>query len=317
MARHPIRFGLQTGQQNVEWETLVSLWRDADSWGYDSLWNFDHFYPLFSDPAGPCLEGWTTLAALSQVAKRATVGALVNGNTYRHPSLTAKMTATMDHVSGGRFVLGIGAGWFELEHATLGFDFKDVRGRLEALDEALEIIRGLLTQEKTTVEGKHYRVKDALGSPKPLQTPYPPIMIGGSGEKVLLRIVAKHADVWNSFGDPARMKHLIEVIDRHGETVGRDTSRIEKTVAMLFGYGASAEREQRVLETAVGMVGGTIEEARARVMVGSKDECLERIAGFEKVGVTHFIFMIMPPYDREALRAFVEEVVPAAKRLRG
>lgn len=308
---HPIRFGIQTGQQNVEWASLLDLWRHADGWGYDSLWNFDHFYPIFAKPEGSCLEGWTSLAALSQATKRATVGTLVNGNTYRHPSLTAKMTATLDHVSGGRFVLGLGSGWFELEHQTLGFDFKDIPRRLQSLDEALQIIRGLLTQEKTTVAGKEYRVEDAYGAPKPIQRPHPPILLGGQGRKVLLKLVAKHADMWNGFGAPAQMKELVDVIDRHGETLKRDTSTIEKSVAMMFGYRASEEREKRVLQAAAGATGP--EDVRSKAMVGSKDECLERIAAFRKVGITHFIFMLFAPFDHEALQGFIEEVGPAAR----
>src|SRR6266852_5098288 len=182
MATHPIRFGIQTGQQSLEWAQMLALWQKADAWGYDSLWNFDHFYPIFVDPEGPCLEGWTTLAALAQATRRARIVTMVSGNTYRHPCVTAKMAATLDHVSSGRLNFGIGAGWFELEHKAFGIDFKTV------------------------------------------PQPHPPFMIGGTGEKVLLKIVAKHADMWNTGAQADRMKHLIEVIDRHGEAVGRDTS---------------------------------------------------------------------------------------------
>src|SRR5258708_16030369 len=127
MARHPIRFGIQTGQQGVEWSQILDLWRKADAWGFDSLWNFDHFYAIFMPPESPCLEGWTTLAALAQATSRARVGTLVSGNTYRHPCVTAKMAATLDHVSGGPVNLAIGAGSFDLDHPPSALDFKTVR----------------------------------------------------------------------------------------------------------------------------------------------------------------------------------------------
>jgi F420-dependent oxidoreductase-like protein len=236
MASHPIRFGIQTGQQNIAWDDMLAIWQKADGWGYDSLWNFDHFFAIFVDPTNPCFEGWTTLSALAQATKRARIGSLVNGNTYRNPCLTAKMAATLDHVSHGRLNFGIGAGWFQQEHDAFGMDFKTVPGRLAALDEALEIIKGMFTQPKTTVHGRHYRVTDAIGEPKPVQKPYPPIMIGGTGEKVLLRIVAKHADMWNAAGSAEFMAQKIDIIRRHGEKVDRDTDRIEKTVMMPLCY---------------------------------------------------------------------------------
>src|SRR5208282_3652291 len=129
MPKHPIRFGIQTGQMSVEWDRMREFWAKVDAWGYDSLWAFDHFYPIFSDPTGPCMESWTVLSALSQQTRRARIGALVNGNTYRNPCLTAKMAATLDHLSAGRLNLGLGAGWFEQEHQSLGFDFKTLSRR--------------------------------------------------------------------------------------------------------------------------------------------------------------------------------------------
>ncbi len=312
---HAIRFGVQTGQQNITWADLLDVWRKADAWGYDSLWNYDHFYPIFVDPEGPCLEGWTTLAALAQATTRARVGTLVNGNTYRHPCVTAKMAATLDHVSGGRFNLGIGAGWFEREHRDFGIDFKTVPARLRALDEACRIIRGMFTRDRTTLHGRHYHVTDALGLPKPVQQPYPPIMIGGTGEKVLLRIVAEHADMWNASAGAERMAHLIGVIARHAERVGRDPDAIEKTVLLPLCYGAPPEREQLVCGLLASMRQTTPEEARRQGIIGSKDECLATIDRFRRAGVTHFIFMLFPPYALDELQAFAEDVMPAARRM--
>ena len=322
MARHPVRFGIQTGQQGVEWSQLLDLWQKADAWGYDSLWAFDHFYPIFVDPQGPCLEGWTLVAALAQATRRARIGHMVTGNTYRHPCVLAKMAATLDHVSDGRLNLGIGAGWFELEHKSFGIDFKTVGGRLAALDESCQIIRGMFTQEKTTLHGKHYTVTDAMCLPKPIQRPHPPIMIGGTGRQVLLKLVAKHADMWNATNGAEEMRGLIEVIKRHGDAIGRDTDEIEKTVMMPLCYKAPRERQEFMCNLIVHMRATspsgartiTPEMARKEIMIGDKQECLDTVERYVAAGVTHFIFMTFAPYFVDEIQAFAEEVIPAARR---
>ncbi|HUI24942.1 MAG TPA: LLM class F420-dependent oxidoreductase [Candidatus Kryptonia bacterium] len=311
MGTHPIRFGIQTGQQGIEWSQMLDLWQKADAWGYHSLWNFDHFYPIFVDPEGPCFEGWTTLSALAQATKRARIGHLVNGNTYRHPCVTAKMAATLDHISGGRLNLGIGAGWFELEHRNFGIDFKTVRGRLEALEEACQIIRGMFTQPKTTVHGKHYNVTDAMGLPKPLQQPHPPIMIGGVGKKVLLRIVAQYADMWNASGSADYLRGLIDVIKRHGDAVKRDANRIEKTAMLPLCYNAPVPRQEFLCSLIANMRQTTPDEARKQIMIGSKQECLDTIERYTKAGITHFIFMTFAPFFEDEIHGFAADVMPA------
>ncbi|HVN30139.1 MAG TPA: TIGR03560 family F420-dependent LLM class oxidoreductase, partial [Candidatus Binataceae bacterium] len=237
MPTHPIRFGIQTGQQDCTWEQMRDFWQKVDAWGYDSLWAFDHFYPIFvPDPHGPCMENWTLLSALSQHTKHARIGALVNGNTYRNPALTAKMAATLDNICGGRLNLGLGSGWFELEHNSLGFDFKTIPQRLEALEESCRIIKGMFTDAKTTLRGKHYTVVDAVCNPKPVQQNMP-LMIGGHGERVLLKIVAQYADMWNmTNAAAAEMRRLIGVIERHADTVGRDADKVEKTLMLAMSY---------------------------------------------------------------------------------
>jgi F420-dependent oxidoreductase-like protein len=317
MTKHPVRFGFQSGQQNVTWERMRDVWQKLDAWGYDSLWAFDHFYPIFTpDPAGPCMENWTLLGALSQNTKRARIGSLVNGNTYRNPCLTAKMAATLDQISGGRLNLGLGAGWYELEHRSFGVDFKTIGGRLRALDESCEIIKSMFANEKTTLHGKHYNVVDAVCNPKPIQKPGVPLMIGGRGEKDLLRIVAKHADMWNTMhSNPAEMKRLIGVIERHGDTVGRNTDEIEKTIMMPLCYRASKDREQLIAGTVASMARVTPEQARDRIMIGSKQECLDKIDQYLKAGVTHFIFSLRwPILVEDEFQAFAEEVIPSVRR---
>ena len=310
--KHPIRFGVQTAQQNVTWNELVELWSKCDQWGFDSLWVFDHFYPIFvPDPTGPCMEGWTLLSALSQHTKHARIGALVNGNTYRNPCVTAKMAATLDVLSGGRLNLGIGAGWFELEHRSFGIDFKTIPGRLQALSESLRIIKGMFTEEKISLDGRHYKVIDAVCSPKPLSKPHPPIMIGGQGEKTLLKIVAREADMWNATGDAERMAHLISVINRHCDIVGRNPDDIEKTIMIGLCYRAPKEREQAMMSIIGAMNGKQPEEARKQIMIGDKQECLDTIERYSKAGVTHFIFMSMAPFFLDDYQRFAEEVMPA------
>jgi F420-dependent oxidoreductase-like protein len=311
---HPIRFGVQTGQQGIAWAEMLDLWQKADAWGYDSLWNFDHFLPIFTDPAGPCFEGWTTLSALGQATKRARIGHLVNGNTYRNPCILAKMAATLDHVTGGRLNLGIGAGWFELEHRAFGIDFMSVPRRLGALEESCRILKGMFSGEKFSLAGRHYTIEDAIGNPRPVQSPHPPIMIGGTGEKVLLRIVARHADMWNASSSAERMAHWIDVIRRHGDAAGRDTAAIEKTVMMPLCYTADTARQQFVCQLVAGMQQCSPEEARERVMVGARQECLDRVERYARAGVTHFIFMLFQPFFPDEVQAFAEEVAPAARR---
>ena len=313
MSRHPIRFGIQTGQQNVEWADLSALWAKADGWGYDSLWVYDHFYPIFVDPAGPCLEGWTLLSALSQVTSRARIGHLVVGNTYRHPCVTAKMAATLDQVSGGRLNLGLGAGWFEREHADFGIDFKSVLGRLEALEESVQIIRGMFTQPRTTLHGTHYHVTDAIGLPKPLQDPHPPLMVGGTGRRVLLRIVAQYADLWNAFASAETMAELIGVLAGHAERLGRDPGEIEKTVMLPLCYRAGREREEFTTAVVAGMQQTSPEAARRMIMIGERQECLDTVARYVRAGVTHFIFMLFAPYFVDEVQAFAEEVAATVR----
>lgn len=291
------------------WPQIQEVWTKADALGYDSLWAYDHFYPIFTEPTGPCFEAWSLIGALAQVTKRARIGHLVNGNTYRNPCVLVKSATTIDHISGGRLNLGIGAGWFEHEHESLGIDFKTVRGRLEALDESCQIIKGMFSDEPFSLSGAHYQVKDAICQPKSVQSPHPPIMMGGFGRKVMLRLVAKYADMWNSNKGPDEMAELVEVIRRHGDDVGRDTSVIENTVMMPLGYKAAKEKDEFLCAVVAGMLETTPQEARKAIMLGSKQECLDTIERYQKAGVTHFIFMLMAPYDLDEIAGFAEDVM--------
>ena len=244
---------------------------------------------------------------------RARIGHLVNGNTYRNPCMLAKMVTTVDHIAGGRTVLGLGAGWFEPEHRSFGIPFRTVRERLEALDESCRILKALLAGEKVTLEGKYYSVKDAVCRPVPLQAKVP-IMIAGEGRNVLLRIVARHADMWNAVGSPEKMADLGRVIARHCDKERRDPAEIEKTVMMPICYTTDEDRQSMM----AGLLAATFSLdpalARRQMMIGSRDECLETIDAYTRAGVTHFIFMLMAPYPLEELQAFAEEVMAPARR---
>src|SRR6266581_4567542 len=225
---HPLRFGLKASGQGVTIEELRAVWRIADEGGFDHLWDFDHLASI--GPAGPdrpIYEGWAVQAAMAEATKRVRIGCLVTGNTYRHPVVLAKLAVTVDHLSGGRLELGIGAAWAEIEHRMYGIEGLD--HRVGRLSESLHIIKSLFTQERTNFEGRYYRFEDAIANPKPIQKPYPPIWIGASGESTL-KLTARHADVWNiSGGGPDEIKPLIAKFEEACGAVGRDQAEIRRS----------------------------------------------------------------------------------------
>jgi F420-dependent oxidoreductase-like protein len=230
-----LRFGLKLSQ-NASIDQLRGLWRLADEAGFDSCWVMDHFATLGARDDGPIFEAWAMLAAMAQLTSRTRIGCAVVGNTYRHPAVLAKMAVTVDHVSGGRLEFGIGAGWAENEHTMLGLEFGTRNDRADRLEESVQIIRSLWTQPRTTFEGKHYRLQDAVAEPKPVQQPHPPIWIGGSGPKRTLRIAARYADVWNAAGgSPEEVAASATILDQHCADVGRNPSEIRRSVQFRVG----------------------------------------------------------------------------------
>lgn len=235
-----MRFAVKTASHNTEWAAVLDLWREADRIElFESGWNFDHFQPIFSDPSGPCLEGWTMLAALAQATSRIRLGCMVTGNPHRHPSVLAKMAATVDVISNGRLELGLGAGWNEPECETYGIELPPMRQRFERFEEACEIIVGLLTEPRLSFDGSHYRLVDAPCEPKAVQRPHPPICIGGGGERRTLRAVARWAQIWNLVSpDEATLRHKIEVLAGHCADIGRDPSEITVSAQLAYDPGA-------------------------------------------------------------------------------
>ena len=228
---HPLRFGLKLSGQDTTIEALRAVWRIADESGFDHVWDFDHLASIGDrGPDRPIYEGWTLQAAMAEATKRVRIGCLVTGNTYRNPALLAKSAVTVDHLSGGRLEFGIGAAWAQIEHEMYGFAGLD--HRVGMLSESLRIIRSLWTEERTNFEGRYYHFKDAIGNPKPIQKPHPPIWIGASGPSTL-RLVARYADVWNMTGGPPdRVKELTSMLEEACGAVGRDPSEIRRSIQL-------------------------------------------------------------------------------------
>lgn len=223
-----MRFAFKTAPQNTTWADMLAVWRAADDIDvFESGWNFDHFYPIFSDPAGPCLEGWTTLTALAQATTRLRLGTLVTGIHYRHPAVLANMVAALDIISGGRLELGIGAGWNEEESGAYGIQLGSLKERFDRFEEACQVLIGLLSRETTDFDGRFYQLKDARNEPKGPQRPHPPICIGGNGEKRTLLITAKYAQHWNfPGGTPQEFARKRDVLKAHCADVGRNPKDI-------------------------------------------------------------------------------------------
>ncbi len=236
-----MRFAFKTSPQNTTWQDMLAVWKAADDIDlFESGWTFDHFYPIFSDSTGPCLEGWITLTALAQATRRLRLGTLVTGIHYRHPALLANMATTLDIVSGGRLEIGIGAGWNEEESGAYGIPLGSAKDRSDRFEEACEILIGLLTDETTTFKGTHYELINARCNPKGIQRPHPPICIGGSGEKRTLRTAARFAQHWNFVGGTVEeFVHKRNVLHQHCADVGRDPGEILLSSHVRFGADSS------------------------------------------------------------------------------
>ena len=278
---HPLRFGLKLSQAATI-DTLTAIWGIADDSGFDHCWNMDHFASLGGDDTLDIFEAWTLLAGMAARTTRTRVGCSVTGNTYRHPAVLAKAAVTVDHLSGGRLEFGIGAGWAENEHTMLGLRFGTARERADRLEEALPIIRSLWTQPRTTFTGKHYLLAEAVAEPKPVQTPHPPIWIGGVGRRRTLRMAAEHAAVWNApGGSPAEVAELSAVLDGHCADVGRDPAEIRRSVQIRVPADPAA--------------------------------LVDQVAGFVGVGVTEILLIVAAEPVAQAER--VADLLPELRGL--
>ena len=310
---HTLRLGAHVGQQNLSMKALRDTWRTMDA-HLDWISAWDHLYE--APPQGGILdhhETIATLAALATTTERARIGVLVMYVGYRSPGVIAKAASTLDHLSDGRFELGLGAGWHEQEAKAFGYDFPRVGTRIEMLDEATKMIRGLLTQDRTTFHGKHFRVDDCSALPMPVQERLP-IWIGGIGERKTLRLVAQQADGWNcAYTSVDEFKRLNGVLDGWCETEGTDAARIRRGVNLSFNVKTTAKEADEETERLKGQWGPAFGRIAGGSLLGTPDTVVERVLSYVQAGATDVNIALRAPWDAEALNLYLTEVAPAVK----
>jgi F420-dependent oxidoreductase-like protein len=303
-----VKLGLLCWNQYTSWQDLRATAVRADELGYDEIFTWDHLYPIVGSWQGPMLEAWMVLSAWAEATSRARIGLMVGANTFRNPALVAKMATTLDIISGGRAMLGIGGAWFEREHAAFGFEFGESPGeRLRWLEEAARIMRGMLHGEEPSGE-RYYRTSEVRNDPPPVQ-PHLPLLVGGGGERKTLRIVARYADACNVGGGFESVKRKDEVLRRHCAEVGRDESEIERTAAVgvciIRDDPAEAER---VFEATFRHNGGA--RPWEDQLVGTPQQVADKLRLYLGIGFRHFSVGCPPPYDAESMERLISEVKP-------
>jgi F420-dependent oxidoreductase-like protein len=310
-----MRFGVFTSLTGATWDGVLALWRHVEATGWDAAAVTDHFMPNTPDRRGDTLECWTTLAALAPLIPRMRIGTIVVGNTYRWPAIVAKMAANVDVVSGGRLVIGLGAGWQESEHDAYGIPFGTVAERLARLDEACRVMKLLWTQPKSNFTGRFYRLHDAPLEPKPVQRPHPELMIGGRGEKVTLRIVAEHADHWNAWGGPEAFAAKGRVLEEHCAKVGRDPRAITRSANMPLVFSDDAAEVGRFRAAVGRRMGYPDDVVDDLVLAGSTAEVVDKLGRLAAAGVDMVWLpsMFFPEEPRPLLDRFMADVAPALR----
>lgn len=312
-----VRFGLQVAQQNTTIAELKDVWQEAEILGFDTLWVNDHLLPSVGPRHGDNFESWTLLGAMAAWTSKIQIGCMVTSNTFRHPSVLAKMAATVDHISNGRLILGMGSGWFKREHEAYGIEFSTMRGRSKRLDEALHVITELWSAGPTaSFSGEFYSLVDAPFAPKPVQRPLPPIMIGGIGEKLTLPLVAKYAAMWNvPFLSPVQFAHKNDVLEQHCRKIGRDCAEIERSYLAPLYIDPDPQTLKQILDRTMQIRNISEDEARQTILAGSPSEIRTQLQAYIDIGVTHFIFNLRRPglYDRDAIRVFAREIMPTLR----
>ena len=309
-----MRFGIFTSMGMQTWSGVLELWKHLEATKWDIACVTDHFLPNTKEREGAMLESLSTLSALAGLVPRMKIGTIVLGNTYRHPAVVAKAAAQIDVISGGRLILGMGAGWQQNEHEAYGIPFYTLRERLERLDEACEVIKSLWTNKRSNYKGRYYQLSDAPLDPKPVQTPHPELMIGGGGEKVTLKIVAKHADHWNVWGGPGVLARKGAILDAHCAAVGRDPKSLHRSANMALLITDKKDEVEALAKTIETRMGRHAADARDTCLAGTPDQIRESLNKLKAAGVdTLFIPSMFRPLPelRRDLDRFIAEIAPA------
>ena len=292
----------------AKWSRAVEIAQLAERLGFDSIWVYDHFHNVPRPAHEAVFECWTTIAAVSQLTSRIRLGQMVGCNGYRNPALLAKITSTVDVISGGRLDWGIGAGWYENEFRGYGFEFPSPKDRIGMLRETVEIVKSMWTQPETNYRGQHYELSRANCDPKPVQDPHPPVWIGGGGEQLTLRVVARHADCSNFGGAPEQWAHKREVLKGHCAEVGRDEEAIRKTWSPeVFIRATEAEVEAAGSRS---LWGEPVESWRAGNLVGTPAQVAEKIQTYVDLGCRGFIPWCADYPDTESMELLARDVIP-------
>ena len=308
-----LKLGALCWNQYTDFPSLLAAGQRADTLGYDTLWTWDHLQPIVGSPEGPIFEAWLTLAAWAQATDNIRIGLMVGANTFREPTLTAKMATTLDHISGGRAILGIGGAWFETEHTGFGLEFgSGFPERLRWLSEALPIMRGMLHGERPTASGPRYSAKAVRNDPLPVQERLP-ILIGGGGEQVTLKLVARYGDANNIGGGFETVKRKDAILVQHCETIGRDPAEIERTTGLGSVIIRDSRAEAEKVQAAIFERNGQAARWKDQP-IGTPEDVAEKIVPFLGIGYHHLIAGFPSPYDDESMTRFATEVRPLLER---
>jgi len=301
----PTRFGLQLWPQQTTWPEYRDSSLAAEARGWDSIWTWDHLLAIQGPWEQPIFEGWSLLSAVASITSRVRIGLMVGANTFRNPGVTAKLATTLDHVSNGRALLGIGGAWFEREHEAFGIPFgASVGERLDWLDEAVGLMRRLFAGEQVTHQGEYYTFTDALCEPRPIQ-PRLPILIGGSGPRKTLRTVARYGDAWNTSGDVDTLKGRLEILAGHCEAVGRDMSEIELTISFPTIIRQTVEEAEAHRAWQLSK-NGIPEPEVIPTLMGPPETIAETFRPYRDLGFSTVIVRMPAPFDRETIERLPE-----------